>query len=228
MKSATELQTALSALFTRWESAEARYYAAGRSLASVDTDAAGLEYTDAWTGLCRVVAAARDLASRIQVYLRRSDFDAARGDMLSTAFLRDALPLLEEDDPNLTQFCVTSRGLLLLEALDAPPLPEHQPGPENVLQASSATQELIVAPSEPPPHPACPPGPPPALMTPAQAAAYLGLSEKAVRHQIADGKLPILRRGRRVFVNTKELDRLIAANTELPARGYQRCQEKPN
>jgi len=57
----------------------------------------------------------------------------------------------------------------------------------------------------------------PILMTPAQAAAYLSLTEKAVRHQIADGQLPIVRRGRRVFINTKELDRLIAANTELPS-----------
>jgi hypothetical protein len=56
----------------------------------------------------------------------------------------------------------------------------------------------------------------PRLMTVRQTAEYLGKTEKAIWHQIAKKELPTLKQGRRVFVNVKELDRQIDANTELP------------
>ena len=244
VQSAAELQTALSALFTRWESAEARYYAAGRSLEHA-TDASGLEYTSAWREMCAVVAAARDLAARIEAFLLRNDFDAGRGDTLTACYARDVLPLLEQDQPDVFGFACSSRALLLEAQDDA--APECRPDASDAPQRPGAAQELILEPAPPPRDHQPPPAPKltpkkncadasstsvkPLLMTPAHAAAYLSLTEKAVRHQIADGKLPVVRRGRRVFINTKELDRLIAANTELPKPdmgGHAGCQKSHN
>jgi excisionase family DNA binding protein len=44
-----------------------------------------------------------------------------------------------------------------------------------------------------------------------QAAAYLGVSAKAVRGRIGRGRLPVVRDGRRVYVDRQALDETFAA-----------------
>jgi excisionase family DNA binding protein len=41
------------------------------------------------------------------------------------------------------------------------------------------------------------------------AAEYLSVTEHSIRHQIAKGQLPVVRRGSRVFVDRRDLDRQI-------------------
>jgi excisionase family DNA binding protein len=41
------------------------------------------------------------------------------------------------------------------------------------------------------------------------AARYLGVTEHSIRHQIRTGQLPLIRRGRRIFLDRKDLDRII-------------------
>jgi excisionase family DNA binding protein len=53
------------------------------------------------------------------------------------------------------------------------------------------------------------PFPRPRLMTAAQAGAYLGRSEAAVRQLIAKRQLPVVRFGRNVRIDVQDLDRLI-------------------
>ena len=52
----------------------------------------------------------------------------------------------------------------------------------------------------------------PMLFTVPQAAVYLGRTTKAVQHMIADGKLPLVRDGRRVMLHRPDLDAWIEAN----------------
>ena len=52
---------------------------------------------------------------------------------------------------------------------------------------------------------------PPRLLTVRQASKYLGCSEPSIYHQIKDGKLVVVRRDRRVFLDVKDLDRMIEA-----------------
>jgi excisionase family DNA binding protein len=54
----------------------------------------------------------------------------------------------------------------------------------------------------------------PRLLTVEQAAVYLGRSKASVQHLIAERRLPVVREGRRIFLDVRELDRWIAANTE--------------
>jgi excisionase family DNA binding protein len=54
----------------------------------------------------------------------------------------------------------------------------------------------------------------PRLLCVAEAAKYLGRSKASVQHLIAQRRIPVVRDGRRVFLDVVELDRLIAANTE--------------
>ena len=49
----------------------------------------------------------------------------------------------------------------------------------------------------------------PRLFTVRQAAKYLGCSEPSVYHHIKDGKLAVVRRDRRVFLDVQDLDRMI-------------------
>lgn len=49
----------------------------------------------------------------------------------------------------------------------------------------------------------------PRLLTVKQAAEYLGCSEASVYHQVKDGKLPVVRRDRRVFLDVRDMDRVI-------------------
>ncbi len=49
----------------------------------------------------------------------------------------------------------------------------------------------------------------PRLMTPADAARYMGLAEGTVRRMIAAGKLPIVRIGRATRIDRIKLDKLI-------------------
>jgi excisionase family DNA binding protein len=58
----------------------------------------------------------------------------------------------------------------------------------------------------------------PRLLTVAQAATYLGRSKASVQHLVAQRRIPVVREGRRIFLDVRELDRWIAANTE-PAQG---------
>jgi hypothetical protein len=51
----------------------------------------------------------------------------------------------------------------------------------------------------------------PRLLTVAQAAIYLGRTEKAVRHLVRDG-LPCVRSDSRVMLDVKDLDKWIEAN----------------
>jgi len=46
-------------------------------------------------------------------------------------------------------------------------------------------------------------------MTVPQAAEYLSRSEYSVRHMVAAGKLPAVRLDGRVFLDTKDIDRVI-------------------
>jgi excisionase family DNA binding protein len=48
-------------------------------------------------------------------------------------------------------------------------------------------------------------------LTVAGTAEYLGVSQKAVRHRIANGTLPYTRNGRRVMVDRRALDAQLAA-----------------
>ena len=52
------------------------------------------------------------------------------------------------------------------------------------------------------------------LKTVEKAAIYLGRSKASVQHLIAQRRLPVVREGGRVFLDVRELDRWIAANTE--------------
>jgi excisionase family DNA binding protein len=54
----------------------------------------------------------------------------------------------------------------------------------------------------------------PRLLSVPKAAVYLGRSKASVQHLIAQRRIPVVRDGRRVFLDVVELDRLIAANTE--------------
>jgi len=47
------------------------------------------------------------------------------------------------------------------------------------------------------------------LFTVEEAAAYMGRSEEAMQHMIAGGKIPTVRVDRRVFVDVRDLDKLI-------------------
>ena|SRR5215472_18816909 len=58
----------------------------------------------------------------------------------------------------------------------------------------------------------------PRLLTVEQAAIYIGRSKEAVQHMTAARKIPVVRDGRRVFLDVKDLDRWIDQNTE-PAEG---------
>jgi excisionase family DNA binding protein len=49
----------------------------------------------------------------------------------------------------------------------------------------------------------------PRLLSVRQASKYLGCSEPSIYHQIKDGKLIVVRRDRRVFLDVKDLDRMI-------------------
>jgi excisionase family DNA binding protein len=57
----------------------------------------------------------------------------------------------------------------------------------------------------------------PRLLTVDQAAVRIGRSKEAVHHMVASRKLPVVRDGRRVFIDIEDLDRWIEANKE-PAR----------
>jgi hypothetical protein len=52
----------------------------------------------------------------------------------------------------------------------------------------------------------------PRLLTVEQAATYLGRTEEAMQHMIAGGKLQTVRIDRRVFLDIRDLDRLIEDN----------------
>jgi excisionase family DNA binding protein len=47
-----------------------------------------------------------------------------------------------------------------------------------------------------------------------QAAVYLGRSKAAVQHMIQAGTLPVVRDGRRVFLDVHELEKWIAKNSQ--------------
>lgn len=49
----------------------------------------------------------------------------------------------------------------------------------------------------------------PRLLTVEQAGTYLGRTEEAMQHMIAAGKIPTVRLDRRVFIDVRDLDRLI-------------------
>jgi excisionase family DNA binding protein len=51
--------------------------------------------------------------------------------------------------------------------------------------------------------------PQPALLTVKQAAVYLGRSEQAVQHLIFQKELPVVRMGRRVHLDRRDLDAFI-------------------
>jgi excisionase family DNA binding protein len=55
------------------------------------------------------------------------------------------------------------------------------------------------------------------LLTVDQAARYLGRTKASVQHLVAQRRLPVVREGGRVFLDVRELDRWIEANTE-PAK----------
>ena len=55
------------------------------------------------------------------------------------------------------------------------------------------------------------------LLSVEDAGVYLGRTKEAVQHMIANGTLPVVRDGRRVFLDIGELDRWIEANS-IPAR----------
>jgi len=54
----------------------------------------------------------------------------------------------------------------------------------------------------------------PRLLTVDQAAVYLGRSKEAVQHMVGARKLPVVRDGRRVFLDVRELDRWIEQSKE--------------
>lgn len=51
-----------------------------------------------------------------------------------------------------------------------------------------------------------------ALFTVPQAATYLGRTTKALRHMIADGKLPVVRDGKKIQLHRTDLDKWIEDN----------------
>jgi excisionase family DNA binding protein len=55
----------------------------------------------------------------------------------------------------------------------------------------------------------------PRLLTVEQAAVYLGRTKDAIQHLVAGRKLPVVRDGRRVFLDVQDLDRWIENHTEL-------------
>ena len=54
----------------------------------------------------------------------------------------------------------------------------------------------------------------PRLLTVDQAAVYLGRSKASVQHLVAQRRISVVREGRRIFLDIRELDAWIAANTE--------------
>ena len=52
------------------------------------------------------------------------------------------------------------------------------------------------------------------LLSVEQAASYLGMSEDAIRHLIACGKLPVVRADKRIFLDIQDLDRWISENKQ--------------
>ena len=54
----------------------------------------------------------------------------------------------------------------------------------------------------------------PRLLTVEQAATYLGRTVDAVQHMISARRLPVVRDGRRVFLDLRELDGWITRNSE--------------
>jgi excisionase family DNA binding protein len=57
----------------------------------------------------------------------------------------------------------------------------------------------------------------PRLLSVEDAGVYLGRTKEAVQHMIANGTLPVVRDGRRVFLDIEALDRWIKANS-IPMR----------
>ncbi len=51
----------------------------------------------------------------------------------------------------------------------------------------------------------------PRLLTVQQAATYMACSKASVYHQVAEGKLPVVRRDRRVFLDVRDIDGMIEA-----------------
>jgi excisionase family DNA binding protein len=56
------------------------------------------------------------------------------------------------------------------------------------------------------------------LLTVEQAASYMGRSEEAMQHMIASGKIPAVRIDRRVFIDMRDLDKLIEDNKTTGGR----------
>lgn len=56
----------------------------------------------------------------------------------------------------------------------------------------------------------------PRLMTIEQGGHYCGRSKKAMEHLVADKELPVVKIGRRIFLDARDLDRWIDSNKELP------------
>ncbi len=57
----------------------------------------------------------------------------------------------------------------------------------------------------------------PRLLSVEDAGVYLGRTKEAVQYMIANGNLPVVRDGRRVFLDIEELHRWIETNS-IPAR----------
>ena len=58
-------------------------------------------------------------------------------------------------------------------------------------------------------------GQPPRWLSVDQAAAYLGTTAKAIRRRVDRGRLPIVRDGRRVYVDRAALDEAFAAKGSM-------------
>jgi excisionase family DNA binding protein len=54
----------------------------------------------------------------------------------------------------------------------------------------------------------------PALLTVKEAAVYLGRTEQAIQHLIFEKQLPVVRVGRRVHLDRKDLDAFIEKNKD--------------
>lgn len=54
----------------------------------------------------------------------------------------------------------------------------------------------------------------PALLTVKEAGVYLGRSEQAIQHLIFERQLPVVRFGRRVHLDRKDLDAFIERNKD--------------
>lgn len=59
----------------------------------------------------------------------------------------------------------------------------------------------------------------PRLFSIDKAARYLGRSKTSVQHLVAQRRIPVVREGRRVFLDVRELDAWIAVNTEPAQEG---------